>query len=125
MVRCWPSASIGTVIRATPGLSWRAGIKQWIGCRLCWTWGHLASLGERISQDDPNAGDLTVAYQRDASEPLKPASSFASIDEYYHNGKGDLAADYLYLYENGRWLVCGLYNDPDWIEMQVIIGKEQ
>ena len=87
--------------------------------------GELSSLGERIGQDDPNAGDLTVAYHRDTSEPLKPASSFASIDEYYHNGKGDLAADYLYLYEDGSWLVYGLYNDPDWIEMQVIIGKEQ
>lgn len=50
---------------------------------------------------------------------------FASVDEYYNNGESRMSADYLYLYDNGRWLVYGLYNDPDWIEMQVIIGKEQ
>lgn len=88
--------------------------------------GELSCLGERLDSDDPNRGDLTIAYGRDAGEEaMFPAQTFASVDEYYHNGESRMSADYLYLYEDGRWLVYGLYNDPDWIEMQVIIGKEQ
>ena len=88
--------------------------------------GELSCLGERLDSEDPNRGDLTIAYGRDAGEEaMFPAQTFASVDEYYHNGESRMSADYLYLYEDGRWLVYGLYNDPDWIEMQVIIGKEQ
>ncbi len=88
--------------------------------------GELSCLDERLDSDDPNRGDLTIAYGRDAGEEaMFPAQTFASVDEYYHNGESRMSADYLYLYEDGRWLVYGLYNDPDWIEMQVIIGKEQ
>ena len=88
--------------------------------------GELSCLGERLDSDDPNRGDLTIAYGRDAGEEaMFPAQTFASVDDYYHNGESRMSADYLYLYEDGRWLVYGLYNDPDWIEMQVIIGKEQ
>ena len=30
-----------------------------------------------------------------------------------------MAADYLYLYDDGRWLVFGLYNEPEWVQIDV------
>lgn len=86
----------------------------------------LLDLGERFDSNDPGKGNLTIAYRRDGGEEAAfPVQSFHSTEEYHRIGLDQLSADYLYLYDNGRWLVYGLYNDPDWIEMQVIIGKEQ
>jgi hypothetical protein len=88
--------------------------------------GELSFLGERFDSSDPGKGNLTIAYGRDGGEEAAfPVQNFPSTEEYHRIGLDQLSADYLYLYDNGRWLVFGLYNDPDWIEMQVIIGKEQ
>ena len=88
--------------------------------------GELAALGERFDSNDPGKGNLTIAYGRDGGEEAAfPVQNFPSTEEYHRIGLDQLSADYLYLYDNGRWLVFGLYSDQDWIEMQVIIGKEQ
>jgi len=69
--------------------------------------GDLSELRETI--------DDCVAYHRDRGEKLSPAVKFVSVEEYRSNGKGDMAADYLYLYDDGKWSVDGLYHEPDWI----------
>lgn len=60
-----------------------------------------------------------VAYYRDRREPMRPAKLFASVEEYQRTAKGEMSADYLYLYDNGRWSVYGLYHEPDWIRFEV------
>ncbi len=63
-----------------------------------------------------------VAYHRDKGEQLIPARSFANVSEYRYTAKGDMDAQYLYLYKDGRWQVYGVYNEPDWLEISVTIG---
>ncbi len=50
---------------------------------------------------------------------MRPAKQFANIEEYQHIAKGEMSADYLYLYENGKWSVYGLYHEPDWVRVEV------
>lgn len=61
------------------------------------------------------------SYHRDRGEALVPAVTFPDIDDYKRNGN----CDYLYLSDNGRWLVYGLYNDPEWNELNVIIKPKE
>lgn len=77
----------------------------------------LLALGE-LSQLAEELADC-VAYHRDRHEPMRPAKLFASINDYQRTAKGEMAADYLYLYDSGRWSVYGLYHEPDWIRVEV------
>jgi len=77
----------------------------------------LLALGE-LSQLAEELADC-VTYHRDRSEALRPAKLFASINDYQRTAKGEMAADYLYLYDSGRWSVYGLYHEPDWIRVEV------
>ena len=79
--------------------------------------GNLCEIGETL--------ETCVAYHRDRGEKLVPASCFATVEEYETKGKADFGADYLYIYDAERWLVYGLYNDPDWNELNVVIGEEE
>lgn len=79
--------------------------------------GNLCEIGETL--------ESCVAYHRDRGERLVPASCFATVEEYETKGKADFGADYLYIYDAERWLVYGLYNDPDWNELNVVIGEEE
>ena len=65
-----------------------------------------------------------VACHRDMGEDYRAPFTFETVDEYQYCGKGRLAAEYLYIFDDGKWSVYGLYNDPDWHELDVIIGKE-
>lgn len=60
-----------------------------------------------------------VAYHRDRREPMRPAKLFASVEEYQRTAKGEMSADYLYLYDNGCWSVYGLYHEPNWVRVEV------
>lgn len=50
---------------------------------------------------------------------MRPAKLFANVEDYRLTGKGEQVADYLYLYADGKWLVYGLYNESDWVEIKV------
>ena len=82
----------------------------------------LLALGEL--SEIKETPETCVAYHRDMGEEYRAPFTFETVDEYRYNGKGRLAAEYLYLFDNGKWSVYGLYNDPDWHELDVIIGKE-
>ncbi len=69
--------------------------------------------------------ETCVAYHRDRGEALRIPFKFESVDEYQYRGKGQLAAEYLYLYDNGKWSVYGLYNDSEWNELDVIVGNSK
>lgn len=65
-----------------------------------------------------------VAYHRDMGEEYRAPFTFETVDEYRYNGKGRLAAEYLYLYEDGEWSVFGIYHEPDWVRLEIQLGKE-
>ncbi|MCQ2352471.1 MAG: hypothetical protein MJ033_03215 [Victivallaceae bacterium] len=65
-----------------------------------------------------------VAYHRDRHEPYRTPSTYADKLEYQYKGKGDFGADYMYLYEDGEWSVFGIYHEPDWVRLEIQIGKE-
>jgi len=77
----------------------------------------LLALGD-LSQLAEELGSC-VAYHRDRHEPMRPARRFASIDEYQRLAEGEMGADYLYVYDDGKWLVYGLYNVAEWVEVEV------
>lgn len=77
----------------------------------------LLALGE-LSQLAEELADC-VAYHRDRYKPMRPAKRFDSVEEYQRIAKGKIAADYLYLYDNGCWSVYGLYHEPNWVRVEV------
>ena len=77
----------------------------------------LLALGE-LSQLAEALADC-IAYRRDRHEPMRPAKQFDSVEEYRRTAKGEMSADYLYLYDEGRWSVYGLYHEPDWVRIEV------
>ena len=78
--------------------------------------GFLSSLGAEVDPDpasphswtNPQPG-VTVAYHRDRNDPLEPAIVFKDKDSFAEEAKGSLWAEFAYLFENGRWLVCDLH----------------
>lgn len=73
--------------------------------------GDLSSLGTTLAD--------TVAYLRDRGEVMRTARNYRDIDAYRRNGRRDLGADYLYLFDVNRWLAYGIPNEPDWVEIKV------
>ena len=69
--------------------------------------------------------ETCVAYHRDRHESYKAPVKFATVEAYRRNGESRMAAEYLYLYNKGKWSVYGLYNDPEWNELNVIVGDEE
>lgn len=73
--------------------------------------GDLSSLGTTLAD--------TVAYNRDRGEDMRIARNYRDIDAYRRNGRRDLGADCLYLYDGSRWLVYGIPGEQDWVEIKV------
>ena len=73
--------------------------------------GELSQLSEELAS--------CIAYHRDCHEPMRPAVRFANIESYRRCAKGGMSADYLYLYDDGEWLVYGLYHEPNWVKMEI------
>ena len=73
--------------------------------------GDLSSLGTSLAD--------TVAYHRDRNEAMRMARNYHDIDAYRRNGRRDLGADYLYLFDGSRWLVYGIPGERGWVEIKV------
>lgn len=69
--------------------------------------GDLSQLAEKL--------DTCVVYHRDRHEPMRSARRFASVDEYQRLAEGEMGADYQYVYDDGKWLVYGVYNVAEWV----------
>ena len=85
--------------------------------------GSISSLGAKL---EPEAGaehtffnrqqDVTYAYHRDRKEPETSATVYPSVKSYSENARKDFWADFLYLFDNGKWLVFG--SNGDWVEIK-------
>ena len=93
--------------------------------------GDLSIIGERLVPDPEKEhskhhpqDNVVLAYHRDCGEEFRPPMVFADRKEYEQNGKARLAADYLYLFEEGKWSVKGIHNTTGWIELTVEICEQ-
>lgn len=96
--------------------------------------GFLSSLGAEV---DPNPNlrhtwsnpqpDVTVAYHRDRNDPLVPAIKVMDKESFPEQAKG-LWAEYAYLFEDGRWLVCDLHLEArpwKWRELKDVLARKE
>ena len=83
----------------------------------------LLALGELSEINE--TPETCVAYHRDMQEKFRPPVRFETVDEYRYRGKGQLAAQYLYLYDDGKWRVYGLSGESDWIDLEVEVCKPE
>jgi len=94
--------------------------------------GFLSSLGAEVDPDptllhswsnpQPN---VTVAYHRDRNDPLVPAVKVMNKESFPEQAK-DLWAEYAYLFEEGRWLVCDLHLNAKpwkWKELSDVLAQ--
>ena len=79
----------------------------------------LLALGELSEINE--TPETCVAYHRDRQEPFKAPATFPSVDEYRYRGEGRLTADYLYLFEDAKWSVYGLYRISEWCDLNVVL----
>ena len=77
--------------------------------------GDLSSLGAEVDPDpaSPHSWkkpqpNVTVAFHRDRNEPLQPAIEVKDKASFPKVADDRFGADYIYLFEDGRWLVCDL-----------------
>lgn len=83
----------------------------------------LLALGELSEINE--TPETCVTYHRDRQESYKAPFTFPTVEDYRYTGEGRLAAEYLYLFDDGKWMVYGLYNDPEWNELDVIVGNSK
>lgn len=88
--------------------------------------GELSCLGRELASE-PGQGhcfsnpqnDIALSYHRDRGEPLKPPVSFKDNADFLHNGKEEMLADYLYLFDENQWWLGskrGFYEPlADWL----------
>lgn len=63
--------------------------------------------------------DTCVAYHRDRGEQLRPTRHFASVEDFQNTAESKMSVNYLYLYEDGKWSVYGVYQTDEWMEVEV------
>ena len=83
----------------------------------------LLALGEL--SEIKETPETCTAYHRDMGEDYRAPFTFETVDEYRYCGKGRLAAEYLYLFDDGKWSVFGLYNVPGWTDLEVVVGNAE
>ena len=67
-----------------------------------------------------------MAYHRDRGQRLVPARKFKDREVYEDEGSGSLSASYLYLFEDGRWLVCHPCGVQwKWKELSDVVNENQ
>ena len=79
--------------------------------------GFLSSLGAEVESDptSPHSWEspqrnVTVAYHRDRNEPLRAAIKVKDKESFPEVAKSSLCAQFVYLFEDGHWLVCDLHS---------------
>ena len=90
--------------------------------------GDLSSLGESLTPPpgirhtfDHPAKAVTVAYRRERGDDVPPPATFADAEDYRMNAKSRFMADYVYLLDNGMWLV---EEGHEWIPVADILRKD-
>jgi len=65
--------------------------------------------------------ETCVAYHRDMGEDYRAPFTFETVDEYQYRGKGRLAAEYPYLFDDGKWSVYEPYGISEWCDFNVVL----
>ena len=84
--------------------------------------GNLFQLGTRPEPARNQVEEeTTVAYGRDWGFAGCDAVIFADKEDFENKAKVQFYADYLYLFENGKWFVKGT-GISSWIELAAVVG---
>ena len=84
--------------------------------------GDLFQLGASLEPArNPKEDETTIAFGRDWGSVGSDAIIFADKEEFEKRAKTQFYADYLYLFENGKWFVKGPGINI-WIELAALIG---
>ncbi|MBQ6473572.1 MAG: hypothetical protein IJJ33_16410 [Victivallales bacterium] len=90
--------------------------------------GSLSSLGPSLAPPlwanhsfEHPARNVTVAYHRERGEDLRPPIPFSDVEDYRVNAKSRFMADYVYLLDNGVWLVA---EGQEWVPVADILRKD-
>lgn len=93
--------------------------------------GEIFSIGSYLSKDelpqDANPDDFVNAYSSDQNNDISHIVVYPNKKRYTESALDELNADYLYLFEDGRWMIyCGLeWNSPsDWHELKDILKRD-
>jgi hypothetical protein len=90
--------------------------------------GSLSSLNKNLYCDDNNhsfnnpADGVCVAYGRDLGETGTNSRTFDNISEF-EEFAGNSAADYQYLFNNGKWSYRNTYGKGGWNELTAEVCK--
>ena len=92
--------------------------------------GALSSIGEKIEPDNSKPHtfenrqvDVVFAYHRDRGEELRPSKIYQNQEHFHKAANDDFWAEYIYLFCDGKWQFCGLFEKNEWFELKVKIGK--
>lgn len=90
--------------------------------------GSLSSLGASLAPPlwashsfEHPARNVTVAFHRERGEDLRPPIPFTDVEDYRVNAKSRFMADYVYLLDNGVWLVAERH---EWVPVADILRKD-
>ena len=64
---------------------------------------------------------VTIAYHRDRNDRLEPGENYATLEDYEAGAPETFGADYLYLFENGKWSFYSVYGEKEWTELEVTV----
>lgn len=83
--------------------------------------GKLFQLGVTVEQTKEQGEDeVTVAYGRDWGYTEVNAVIFSNVREFEDKMISNFYADYLYIFDNGKWFVKGI-GISEWIELTVVV----
>lgn len=92
--------------------------------------GDISGLGKYLSKEDA-AGtfygtyDVCRVYARDGGEELRPNSIYQTREQYQQTAPKEMDAEYLYLFEGGKWAVYPVYwkTPPRWYDLAALLEK--
>lgn len=89
--------------------------------------GDISNLGKYLTREECPIGEsnITNAYHRDHNEELRPPIIYQTQEDFTSAGEPHFGAEYLYLFDNGKWYVYGVYWHQGWMELSVAIEKEK
>jgi len=78
--------------------------------------GDLSSLGDRISDDDPepDAMDTCSAYHRDYQEEYYPPKFWESTEKLLMEAWDRFGVEYVYVFRDGQWYVQPACRPQEW-----------
>ncbi len=63
--------------------------------------------------------DFCNIFPEGNEQPIR----FVTVERFQRFAKCSLSADYLYLFDNGKWSFFDLYDDPKWVDLETVVSE--